>query len=279
MASVIFFNGRTTAIPGSYSEVDASGLAVVGLASAGIIACLGEAEGGSPYNGDTPIHRISNPGKVGRTFRQGDLREAGNILFDPSKDVDIPGGAQEVKFAKVNPATRSTVNLANGLGDVLQIDSLDYGLFTTQISITVEDGTSQGKAITLVLGDAEEVFDNIGGDPVLTALYTPGGNGADTMLITLDNTAGLDAQWTRTSPGLAADYDGTFQTVIPGLDSDFVATVTPGNVADAVSDNAADIGQTVTIIGINNGTGLPDTEVLTLNGLALQVGAKTWTKI
>ena len=38
-------------------------------------------------------------------------------------------------------------------------------------------------------------------------------------------------------------------------------------------------GQTVTIIGINNGTGLPDTEVLTLNGLALQVGAKTWTKI
>jgi hypothetical protein len=279
LASTVFFNGRTTAIPGSYSEIDATGLAVVGLASSGIVACLGEAEGGSPYNGDIPVHRISNPGKVGKTFRQGDLREAGNILFDPSKDVDIPGGAQEVKFVKVNPATRSTVNLPNISGDVLQIDSVDYGLFTTQISITIEDGTSQGKAITIVLGDAEEVLDDVGGDPVFTTLYTPGANGADTMLITLDNTSGVDAQWTRTSPGLAADYDGTYQTLIAGLSTDFAASIVAGNVADVVSSSVADVGQTVTLIGIDFGTGLPTTEVLVLNGTTLVVGTTTWTKI
>jgi hypothetical protein len=279
MATTIFFNGRVTAIPGSYTEIDATGLAVVGLGANGIVACIGESEGGSPYNGDTPIHRISNPGKVGRTFRQGDLREAGNILFDPSKDPDIPGGAQEVKFVKVNPATRSSLTLANVDGDVLSIESLDYGLFTTQIAITIEDGTTQGKAITITEGDTEEVFDDVGGDPVFTATYTPGTYGATTMLLTLDNTSGVSADWTRQQAGLASAYGGAFLTPIPGLDSDFAATVTLGNVADVASSDLADVGQVVTVIGIDSGTGLPATETFTLAGTVLQVGTTTWSAI
>lgn len=279
MATTIFFNGRVTAIPGSYSEVDATGLAVVGLGASGIVACLGEAEGGSPYNGDTPVHQISNPGKVGRTFRSGDLREAGNILFDPSKDPDIPSGAQEVKFVKVNPATRSSTLLANADGDVLLIESRDYGLFTTQISITVEDGTTQGKAITIDdgAGNVEE-FDDVGGDPAFTAQYTPGADGATTMLMDLDNTVGVSADFTRDVSGKADEYTGTYGG-ISGEDDQFSATITPGNVVDVVSDNAADITQSVTIVGIDNGSGLPATETLVLNGVTPVVGAVAWSKV
>ena len=48
MASTIFFNGRVIATPGSYSEVDASGLEQVGLGASGIVAIVGTAEGGVP---------------------------------------------------------------------------------------------------------------------------------------------------------------------------------------------------------------------------------------
>lgn len=278
MASTIFFNGRVTAIPGSYSEVDATGLAVIGLAAAGIVGVLGEAEGGSPWNGDTPVHRISNPAKVGRTFRQGDLVEAGNMIFDPSSDDQITAGAQEGKFVKVNPATQSTGVLVNGDGDVFDVTSRDYGLFTTQINVSVADGTNQGKAYTIIDGStgAEELFDDVGGDPAFTALYTPGADGADTMTMVLDNTVGVEANWTMSDTGLRVEYTGSWGQI----DGDpLIAAIVAGNAVDIISTAVGDTTQSVTIIGIVNGTGLPGTEVLALNGTTLVVGATLWDKV
>ena len=153
MASSVFFNGRTTSTPSSLTRVDVSGLALVGLGATGIVACLGEAEGGSPYDGNDPVISITNPGRVVDTFRDGDLREAGAFLFQPSNDPDIPGGAQQVKFVKVNPATQSTATLTNSGGDALVVTSADYGLFTTQINMEVGAGTTTGKKYTVTLKD------------------------------------------------------------------------------------------------------------------------------
>lgn len=279
MATTIFFNGRVTAIPGSYLEVDATGLAAIGLGASGIVACIGEAEGGSPYNGDTPIHAISNPGKVGRTFREGDLREAGNILFDPSKDPEIPSGAQEVKFVKVNPATQSTLTLQNADGDVMTVTSKDYGLFTTQINLTVADGTNQGKSYTIEDGDGnEEVYDDVGGDPAFSATYTPGANGADTMTLALDNSTGVTAAFTLDSAGLDSEYTGTYGG-IEGETDEQDATITPGNMADVVSTDVADTTQQITLVGIDTGTGDPTTETLTLNGTSAVTSTTSWDKI
>ena len=275
MANTIFFNGRVTAIPGSYSEIDVTGLAVVGLSANGIVAILGEAEGGEPG----VVIPISNPGKVGRTFRDGDLREAGNIVFDPSKDPDIPSGAQEAKFVKVNPATQSTLDVANSGGDVIRFTSIDFGLFTTQYSVTVEDGTNQGKSITIDDGAGTvEVFDDLGGTAAFNVLHTPGANGATTMVMDLDNSVGVSSDFTRGSAGLASAYVGSTGG-ISGLDSDFAATIAPGNVADVQSSSAADTTQTVTIFGIDSGSGLPATEVLALVGLGVVVGTTTWSKV
>ena len=46
----IFFNGRLITTPGAYTEIDASGLEVVGLSASGIVAAIGESVGGTPWN-------------------------------------------------------------------------------------------------------------------------------------------------------------------------------------------------------------------------------------
>lgn len=274
MASSIFFNGKLTHVPGSYSEVDASALQRVGLGATGIVACLGESEGGAPQQ----VYKITNPAKVRKTFRSGDLLEAGAFLFDPSKDPDIPAGAQQGKFVKVNPATQSGVILPNADGDALGLVSRDYGLFTTQISVEIANGTAQGKAVTIVFETTEEVFDDVGGDNIFTALYTPGANGASTMTMAVNPAVGVTAAWTKTRTGLAADYDGQIGSIV-GEDDEKLANIVAGNVVSVISTSAADTTQSVTIYGINNATGLPASEVLVLTGLVEVVGVTTWTSV
>lgn len=279
MATSIYFNGRVTSVPGSYSEVDASGLAAVGLSAVGIVAVLGEAEGGAPYTeGATAgIHRIANPSKVARMFRAGDLLEAGQILFDPSNDPAI-NGAAAVYFVKVNPATQSTYTFDNGAGDALTLTSVGWGLYTTQVNVEIADGTTQGKAITVVLEDAEESFDNVGGDDIFTLAYAPSTNGATTMTAAVNPATGVRAQFTKASAGLASDYDGRISGFI-GLIADQDAVIVAGNPVGVLSSSAADTTQSVTVYGIVNGTGLPGSETLALNGTTPVVGATVWARV
>jgi hypothetical protein len=274
MASTIFFNGRVTNIPGSYSEVDATGLASVGLGATGIVAILGEAEGGRPQ----AILSAAVPSKIAKLFRAGDLLEAGYIAFDPSRDPDIPGGAQEIRFVKTNPATQSDASFANGDGEALVLESIDYGLFTTQINVEIANGTTTGKAITIVFEDTTEEYDDVGGTNIFTALYTPGTNGATTMTLDVDHTSGVEAAFTKTAGGLESDYVGTLSAGL-GHDNEKLANIVAGNVAQVVSTSVADITQSVTIYGISFATGLPVSESLALNGTTPTVGAQTWTRI
>ncbi|RPI81378.1 MAG: hypothetical protein EHM34_08710, partial [Nitrosopumilales archaeon] len=116
MASTIFFNGRVIATPGSYSEIDVSGLESIGLGAAGIVAIIGEGIGGKPVSELESVSdflRFTKPEQALKTFKSGDLREAIPMAFSPSNDPDILGGAQEIVAMKVNPATASELTLEN----------------------------------------------------------------------------------------------------------------------------------------------------------------------
>ena len=274
MASTIYFNGRTTATPGAYSQVDASGLAKIGLGASGIVACIGEAEGGEPSS----VIGVTNPGRIYDTFRSGDLLEAGAILFDPSFDPDIPGGAQEIKFVKVNPATQSSKTFQKSGVDQMTITSVDYGLFTTRINVDISSGTTKGKAITVVLDDTEEAWDDIGGDAVFTAQYNSALSGkATTMTMDVHTSNGVRADFTKDASGLFASYTGTL-SAISGLDGDQDNPVVAGDTVSVVSSDAGDT-MNVTVYGIDNGTSLPATEVLTLNGTTPVAGARAWAVV
>jgi hypothetical protein len=260
MASTIFFNGRVTSIPGSYSQVDTSGLASVGLGAAGIVAVIGEAEGGEPQK----VESVSNPAKTSRLYRDGDLREAGNIVFDPSKDPNIQAGAQTVKYVKVNPATQSLATLVDDVAaDSIDLTSRDYGLFTTRINVDIADGTNIGKSIVVVFDATTETFDDVGGLSLLTLTYTPGANGATTMTAALDNDVDTEAAW-------------TLDTL--GLDGDITTPIVATDTVSVVSDNVADNTQTITIYGTDV-TDAPQTEVLALDGTTPVAGTATWNSV
>ena len=254
-ATTIFFNGRLISVPGSYSEVDASGLEQIGLGANGIVALIGDGEGGIPVDSINSIDdfiRLTRPEQVRQTFRSGPLREAGAMSFEPSNDQDVQGGAQVLYCMKTNPATQSSATFANTFGDAATVTSEDYGAFTEQISVESQNGTTDGKLITVTFEDITETLDNVGGDTMFTLQYTePSGAdtkpGYDTMVGQVE-AGGIRANGTRAEAGLDGDILA-------------VGTTAGGSV---VSSAAGDTTQQVTVYGLVGAT--PTAETVTLNG-------------
>lgn len=257
MATSIFFLGRVITVPGSYTEVDASGLEQVGLGATGIVAMLGEAEGGRPVSAISEIKdivRLGRPEAVRSTYRSGDLREAGGMLFEPGRDEDILAGAQSIVSMKVNPATQGVATLANTAGDAVDLTAVDYGAFTNQINIQVGNGTNQGKIITIIFEDITEAFDDVGGDNIFTLDYEVDAETWDTMTAAIAASGQVDCAGTRSESGLDSDV---------GAPAGAVAV-------DVVSASAGDVGQIVTVYGLSSGS--PVSEKFTLNGTTPVVG-------
>lgn len=264
MASTLFFNGRVIATPGSYTEIDPSGLEQVGLGAAGIVAVLGTGEGGKPASAMTESKdflRFTKPDAMRKTFRSGDLREAA-MVFEPSSDPQILAGAQQVVAMKVNPAAQSSAVFSDSDGTALQITSLDYGAFTSQINVAIANGTVQGKLLTVVFESTTEASDNVGGGNMFTLQYTePSGDGGWSVMTAQVLSSGVRANGTRARIGLATDLSSSTMS---------------GDTNVQVVATAGDAGKLITVYGVNGTT--PVRETLTLiNGTV--TGTQTFTSV
>lgn len=271
MASTIFFSGRVISVPGSYSEVDASGLESVGLGASGIVAVLGTAEGGRPVSSivetkDFP--RFNNPDKMVKGFRSGQLKEVAGMLFSPAKDPDILAGAQEVVAMKTNPATQSTTTLLSGVTPVLTLTSDDYGAFTSQINVEVQGGSSKGKALTIKLEGTVETVDNLGGDSLASLQYDGGTYGFNTAVMAVNDAGDITVTATRSGIGMltggshitastanAVEFAGANQT---GAAASVTVTSSVVAITGLTGITAAHVGRSITTAGAatsaNNGT-------------------------
>lgn len=266
MATSIFFNGRTISAPGSYSEIDASGLEQVGLGATGIVAVLGTAEGGRPVSAITETKdfiRIKRPDAARAQFRSGNLREVADMLFAPAKDPNILGGAVEVIAMKVNPAVQSTGVLANAYGDCMNLTSVDYGAFTSQVNVSIGDGTNQGKLVTITFEDVVETIDDLGGDPIFKVKYTKPTGGWDTMTANIEAGGHLVCAGTRN---------------VAGLDGEITAQPSGASVMSVVSSDSGDTTQQITIYGLD-ATSAAVKETLNLNGNTSVVGTQVFSKV
>jgi hypothetical protein len=253
MATSIFFGGRLISKPGSYSVVDASGLESVGLGASGIVAVIGEAEGGKPASAMSEVSeflRLTKPEQGRTTFRSGDLREVVDMVFAPAKDPDILAGAQEVVCMKVNPSTQSAATLANTYGDILALTSADYGAFTSQINVQIGSGTNQGKLVTVTFEDEVKVVDDLGGDIFFNLKY-------------VKPTSGWDAMTAKVEAGGAVVCNATRNNA--GLDSDITNQMPTTGKVRLVSAEAADTTQQVEIFGLD-GSDAALRETVNLNG-------------
>ena len=252
-ATSIFFNGRLIRRPGSYSEVDTSGLESVGLGASGIVAILGTSEGGRPVASITEtvdIQRFSSPERAQKAFRSGNLQEAAGMVFAPSNDPNIQAGAQQFVSMKVNPALQAAATFANASGNSLVVTAADWGEFTNQISVTIQNGTNQGKLVTVTFEDLVEAVDDIGGDSMFTLLYRPA-------------TGDPGASWdTMTADVLASGIRTNATKAMPGRDADVLLAET--GTFTAVSANAADTTQTIFVLGLDAAT--PVVRSVVLNG-------------
>ena len=249
MATSIFFNGRRIVVPQAASKIDASALSTISPSANGIVALIGTSEGGAPLTVDTSLSDMTRSGQVFTRYRSGDLKTASLFAFEPSTDEAVPNGAQKIVAVKVNPAVQSTATLQDTLPkDSLVLTSRDYGLFTEQINVSVEAGTTIGRKISVVFEDVVEVFDDVGGDPIMTATYTPGANGYDIVNVSVG-----------TSFLTGASKDEL------GLDSERAADIPAPGLLSIVSDNVGDTTQVVTIFGVDAAGDAVKTAV-TLNG-------------
>jgi hypothetical protein len=266
MASSIFFGGRLISVPGSYSVVDASGLESVGLSAAGIVAVIGEAEGGIPVSEIADIDdfiRCRKPEKAREYFRAGPLREAADMVFAPAKDVAIPGGAVEMVAMKVNPATQATAPLANTYGDALTLTSKDYGAFTSQVNVTIETGTSQGKLVTITFEDVVESADDLGGDAFFTITYTKGTGGWGTMTSEVASGGLIACRGTRTNLG---------------LDDQIAGQLSGNSRVEAKSSSASDTAIQLIVYGLA-AAGTVQQESIILAGTTVVAGLLTFSKV
>lgn len=262
-ASSIYFNGLFTRVPNSYTKVDASGLDAVGLTASGYVAVIGTAIGGKPYdaidNDDVQgtIQKSTRPGKAAGFFEPGsDLLEAEGLVFNPSNDADIEGGAQRIYWIKVNKSTQSTLSVPGPGGVSMVLTSEAYGWKTTQLNYQQGAGTNQGYMITLTLAADLEVMDDVGGDAIFTLTFaaTTPANGYDTLQAVNDGAA-ISTEYTKTLAGLKSQMAGIL--VVTGYGDD--------ELVEVVSDSAADTGD-VTLYGVDE-AGEAISETVTLNGI------------
>jgi len=263
MASSIYFNGRRINIPQAVSQIDASALAGVSPAAIGIVALVGTGEGGKPKTVDSTYSDHTRSETVLETYRSGNLRTAGQFVFQPSADPAVPGGAQRLIALKVNPSTQSLATLqdANALNSI-DFTSKDYGLFTTQVNLEVSTGTLNGKKIIVNFETDTETFDNVGGTGVMSLLYTPSTEGYGTALATL-NSSTLTVLATKAKTGLSAQR---------------TANIGANGTVRVASTNAADTTQTMIVYGLNASNAAVQ-ETIAMNGTTNVDGVQVFSKV
>lgn len=123
--------------------------------SSGNLCIIGQSAGGEPFK----LLTFASIDEAKETLISGDLLKAVAYAFRCSKE----GLAPNVVYAmRTNPATRATVELESISGEkTFIVHSADYGSQANQIKIYVDEGSEEGKSVTLTYKGEEYTGDNL----------------------------------------------------------------------------------------------------------------------
>lgn len=150
----VFYNGSLIVSPATVSAVNDSAMANQNLAVGNVLALLGTSVGGQP---NTPL-TFGSPAQAAAVLQGGDLLKAVQLAFNASSEVGSP---TSVVAVRVSAATPSTTTLNSASTPVVTLTSRDAGLYTANIAVKIEAGTTLGKKITTQLGSAVATADNV----------------------------------------------------------------------------------------------------------------------
>jgi hypothetical protein len=247
-----FFNGREWITPATMSAVNDSALAPTN-ANVGNTACyLGESAGGQPG----VVLSFGSPEEAQATLISGELLTAAMKAFSAS---DETGGPAQVDVIRVNPATQSALTLLDtNAAPAVTIKSADWGAYTAQIKLTVEEASGGvGYAATASYGTASYSADNLTANPFdiqytgaqtaatmsitpTTLTLTAGGTTVATIELATYPTVGQLVDYINTLPGFEADVNGGAinAPTLNGLDAVTAVSVIPGTSGEPIQVTA-----------------------------------------
>ena len=218
----IFFNGRLWVSPATMSAVNDSAMANPGLTVGNVPVLIGQSVGGKPNT----VLSFGSPSEAQAVLRGGELLTAVLKCFDPSAQT---GGPATVKVVRVNPALQSSLVLQDAsANNVITLQSTDYGLYTNQIKVKVEAGTTTGKKLTVQFGNDYASQDNVA-RRAFQVQYT-GGLASAQMTIN-GSTLTLAAPTGTTVATIDLNTYSTVQQVVDRINvvTNFTASVLDGN--------------------------------------------------
>lgn len=135
---MVLFNGVNRIIPGAYTKTDASGLITTSLAPGGIVGIIGTGYGGEPNK----VYHFTSSVLAEETFKSGKLLDAMKAAW--------LNGANDIYAVRIGQATKSVITLVNeSSADVITLESRDWGSWTNDIEIKIENGTTLGYKVTI----------------------------------------------------------------------------------------------------------------------------------
>jgi hypothetical protein len=126
MSLSITHEGRVIFRQGAYSTVRVIPANAANPGAYGIASVIGEADDGAPG-----VAVIDNPDDAVTIFGPGDIEAAVRMLFSPSKDPDVPGGAYKVVVYKTNQSTKASTQLP--ADEVVLTDTAQGGTTETNV--------------------------------------------------------------------------------------------------------------------------------------------------
>ncbi|MBT3198038.1 MAG: hypothetical protein HN344_09955, partial [Gammaproteobacteria bacterium] len=151
--------GRLWTTPASMTVVDDSAMHNNNLSVGNVVALIGHSTGGAPK---TPL-RFRSAAEARSVLRSGDLLTAVEKALHPSNQ---SAGPSYVVAMRVDPALQSSAILAGtGNESMIELLSTGYGVWTQQIQVKVENGSSGEtgkKKITTRFGSTYYTADDVG---------------------------------------------------------------------------------------------------------------------
>lgn len=178
------FEGRKIYQPGVYSKSYYPPQAGSVGATTNVVAVVGKAKGGIPYNANLPdekkVNILNSASECLNVLRGGEGYYMCEFFLTPTKDEAL-AKPNEVLYFRVDPALQASSTIEDaGANTIVNLKSARYGSFANQLCRKITAGTKAGtKAIVVKLaGDTIATKDNVGRE-CFNILYTGGGTACD----------------------------------------------------------------------------------------------------
>ena len=227
MAINVNFNGATIVKPGARSKTQVNLTGGFPLAPTGIVAIVGEADGGEAgATAGVQTFTSEDIAALAARYKSGPIVDAARILVNPARDSRVANGAGLIRVFKTNASVRSALALSNGTTTVFNLASANRGEDENLIAVKVEAGviSASARVITITKQGVKEVLSENPRDIHMVIQYT----GADaTCTLTIQSNTLVTATTSTPADNLSISLAGkSIQDLTDLINANSVYTAT-----------------------------------------------------